>query len=130
MSDVRQFRVDLPMPAVRVVESDAAVRDSICGLLELWDIEAYSFSRGEAFLEDFRHLPGGIVLCAAELPDMHGLDVYEAVIDEAPGTEFALLISRRVRDTAIEAQLAGVTNILHKPVIDTEQLLEFVGVER
>ena len=107
---------------VRIVEFD-----SIKGLLELCGLEVRGYSSGAEFLNEFLKQPTRCVLCAAELPDMRGIELYQRISSGQPCVPFALLASRRIRDTLEEARSAGIDAVLNKPMIDPKQLLRFVG---
>lgn len=113
---------------VRLIDNDTAVRDSIAQLLELCELSVCGYARGLDFLADFHSYPTRCVLCAAELPDTRGLDLYQRVISSQPLMPFALLASRRIADTGAAARTAGIKQILNKPMINPALLLEFVGI--
>ena len=112
---------------VRLIEFDTAVRDAIAELIQLCGLPVKSYFRGCDFLADFENFPTRCVLCASELPDTRGIEVFQSVMAMQPETPFALLVSRRVDATLAEARSARVMQILNKPMIDTDQLLDFVG---
>ena len=114
---------------VRVIEQDVAVRDSIASLLELCGLSVLGYASGAAFLDDFRSQETRCILCAAELPDIRGVELFQQVVAQAPQLPFALLASRRLRDTLDEARQIGIRSVINKPMIDTGELLHFVGIE-
>lgn len=127
----RQQTHPLTRPApVRIIEQDTAVRDSIAQLLELCELTVRGYARGYDFIADFHRYPTRCVLCAAELPDTRGLDLYQLVISSQPKMPFALLASRRIADTSAAARMAGIEQILNKPMVDPASLLAFVGIQR
>jgi FixJ family two-component response regulator len=111
--------------AVVLLDGDPAIRDSLTTLMALEDRTVVAYRTAAEFLG---HLddPIGCVICAAELPDRSGLDVYGVVHERWPDAAFALLVSRQDAALLAEARRRGVRDVFVKPLVD-RSLLDFVG---
>jgi FixJ family two-component response regulator len=114
--------------AVVVLDGDPAIRDSLTTLMAL---EGYTVAAYQTAADFLRHLdnPIGCVICAADLPDRSGLDVYGALQARWPGVAFALLVSRQHAPLLAEARRRGVHDVFVKPLVD-RGVLDFVSSNR
>jgi FixJ family two-component response regulator len=111
--------------AVVLLDGDPAIRDSLTTLMALEDRTVVAYQTAADFLG---HLddPIGCVICAAELPDRSGLEVFGAVHARWPEAAFALLVSRQDAPLLAEARRRGVHDVFVKPLVD-RGLLDFVA---
>ncbi len=85
-----------------------------------------TFSTGAAFLHGLEADSLKCVVCEAELPDMTGVSVYQALERRNVNAPFALLVSRNDQSTVTAAHRAGIRNIFYKPLVH-RQLIAFVA---
>ena len=112
---------------VCLVEADPAIRDSLTTLLDLNGYEVRTFATGSAFLRSIGREDDILcVVCEAQLPDVSGLDVHEALQRYADTIPFALLISRRDDKIIDTARRRGITRYFLKPLV-YRHLIEFVS---
>lgn len=111
-------------PAVCVVDSDPAVRDSLLYLCRANGYPAVSFSTGTALLGNLDEVNARAVICEAELPDGTGVWVWRSLLERGVNVPFALLVSRSGQLRNYEA--IEVSCVLSKPISDTTPLLGFL----
>lgn len=111
---------------VCVIDGDAAVRDSLATLMSLSGHEVLAFGTAAEFLAATRGETIGCVICAAQLPDTSGLDLFEVLRVAHPAARFALLLSRTDPSAAAEARRLGVGAVFQKPLVH-RRLISFVG---
>jgi CheY-like chemotaxis protein len=102
---------------VCVVDEDPAVRDSLATLMGLNDHEVATFDSGGALLRAVAEAPPDCVICAAELPDMSGLELFRALRRDHPEIRFALLLGRTDHNALRAAQRSGVDAVFAKPLV-------------
>ena len=112
-------------PAICVVDSDPAVRDSLLYLCRANGYPARSFSTGTAFLGTLGEVNARSVICEAELPDGSGVWVWQSLRERGVDVPFALLVSRSSQLREYEAM--EINCILSKPISDTTPLLGFLS---
>lgn len=111
---------------VCVIEADEAVRDSLVTLIQLSHDDVAEFATGQAFLDASAARQFDCVICAQELPDISGVEVYCAFRHCNPDARFALLVSARSAEAAHRASHLGVDAVLYKPLVSL-RLREFVS---
>ena len=120
--------IDHPM-TVFIVDADAAIRDSVAGLMALEGLDCRGFSRGDEFLTTLHELDTGVVacvICAYDLPDQSGIEVYRDLKHRAAEFPFLLMISRHHRLERINAHRAGIAHVIEKPIVNPSVLVGFV----
>lgn len=113
-------------PAVCLIDSDPAVRDSLQGLASLYGQTVRCFSTARAFLDEVAYIPVRCVICEARLPDKRGIDVYMALLTRGLNLPFVLLVSRDTERVRAEAEYCGITLVLPKPIMNALPLIEFI----
>ncbi len=121
---------------VIVIDGDPAVRDSLATLMELNGHAVVTYASGREFLRDAdgddivapaEHSKNiDCVICEAELPDISGVDLYQAFHAHHPDTRFALLTSRKDSGTTTRAHDLGIQDVFSKPLVH-RKLVRFVG---
>ena len=99
---------------VCVIDGDAAVRDSLATLMTLNGHEVCAFETGAAFITA---LDADCVICEAELPDISGLELFQAFRQRCPDIRFALLMSRKDPHAISAARRSGVNAVFQKPLV-------------
>ncbi|MGI9325267.1 MAG: response regulator [Pseudomonadales bacterium] len=111
---------------VCVLEPDAAVRDSLVEYLSLFGEQVHAFENGQDFKTTLPTLAARCILCAAELPDHRGVELFQWLRVKHPRVLFALTVSSHQHAVIREAHAAGVAHILHKPQLLSGGLAEFL----
>ncbi|MCZ6890730.1 MAG: response regulator [Gammaproteobacteria bacterium] len=111
---------------VLVIDGDPAVRDSVETLATTTNAAVRSFSSAAAFFDSKDAGNATVVVCADQLPDANGLEVFQQLKDDGFEGAFALLLNRADAHLARHARRIGVTNVLRKPLI-TMELMRFLG---
>ena len=110
---------------VYIIDDDAAVRDSVCCLLESVGLKAAAFAQAQDFLDlDSLHRPACLLLDMC-LPDMDGLDVQQLL--NAQGFDLPVIIMSGYGDVpaAVNAMKNGAVDLLAKP-FNSQTLLDCV----
>ena len=110
---------------VCIIDGDPAVRDSLATVVGLDGHRALTFASGNEFLEQAKATHQCIV-CEAELPDMTGLAIYQALQPHIPQMRFALLVSRTNLGVAAQANRLGISHVFFKPLVN-RRLVAFVA---
>lgn len=114
-------------PAVCLIDSDPAVRDSLKGLASLYGQTVRCYSTARAFLDEVSLVPVRCVICEARLPDRRGIDVYLTLLSRGMSLPFALLVSRDLERIRLEAEVCGIPLVVTKPIMNPVPLIEFIG---
>ncbi len=112
---------------VLVIDDNSQVRDAICDILNMYDVECLMASNGKEGIEIYaaRVEEIGLVLLDLHMPIMGGEETLDALIALNP--DVRVLISSSVTETLIINRLLenGALGYLRKPY-DVETLLEAV----
>jgi len=111
---------------VCILDADPAVRDSLEVLIDLSDLTVRSFASIHSFLGSLESINVGCLLCAAEMPDGNGIDLFVRLDRMHAHFPFALLISENRLMTQQRAIAAGILNIFRKPIVNPASLLQFI----
>ncbi len=111
---------------VCILDADPAIRDSLEVLVDLGDKSVRSFSSIHAFMGSLDTVDVKCLLCAAELPDGNGIELFMRLMCMRAHFPFALLISENMLMTHQRALAAGIVNVFRKPIADPKPLLNFI----
>jgi len=114
------------LTTVCILDADPAIRDSLEVLIDLSDIAVRSFPTIRSFMGSLESLNVGCLMCAAEMPDGSGIDLFVRLNRMHVHFPFALLISENRLMTQQRAIAAGIDNIFRKPIANPAALLQFV----
>jgi two-component system response regulator FixJ len=114
-----------PVLAVHVVDDDAAVRDSLCVLLQSSGFSVHAHASAEAFLAVAEYA-AGCVLTDVRMPAMDGLELQQRLNER--GLRLPVIVMTGQGDVlvAVRAMKAGAVDFLEKPVVDA-LLVDAVG---
>ena len=104
------------MPNVLIVDDEAAIRESLAGVLQDEGYKAASAASGEACMELLRKTPFDVVLLDIWLPGMDGLDTLEKVRELENGPEVIIISGHGTIETAVRATKLGAFDFLEKPL--------------
>lgn len=113
-----------------VVDGDPAVRDSLQYLCASNGYVARGFSTRSAFLrmlDAVNRTSPKCVICAAELPDGSGVDLYNELRFREVIVPFALMVSINSGSATQHALRAGIEYVWPKPLVDRGPLIAFIG---
>ncbi len=114
-------------PPVCIIDADPAVRDSIAAVVDLYGIAVLSYSTGTSFFNDVERLLAiRCVLCAAQLPDASGFDIYRWLSARGIDAPFALMLSRPSSGLLRTAEVLGIKAVLEKPLLEPARVLDFI----
>jgi DNA-binding NtrC family response regulator len=108
--------------SILLVEDHAESRASLAYVLEKRGETVYQAANGRAALSAARHERLHALILDLNLPDMDGLSVLDAVLEEAPGLPVIVVTGFGTIDAAVEAMKRGATEFFTKP-IQVENLL-------
>lgn len=116
---------------VMIVDDDAAVRESLCELMQSAGLEAVSFASTRELLEaDALARPGCLVL-DVRMPGTSGLDLQNQLIKSGNPKPIVFITGHGDIPMTVQAMKAGAIDFLTKPFRD-QTLLDAVlaGIER
>jgi FixJ family two-component response regulator len=114
--------MDEPAPTVYLVDDDPDVLKALALLLQSAKMKVASFGSAQEFLDGHdRSAPGCLVLDLA-MPGLNGLQLQQALEQEACPLPIVFLTARGDIATTVQAMKHGATDFLTKPVDDTELL--------
>lgn len=119
-----------PSAVVCIIEPDPAVRDSLSEYLALLGEPVRSFASGHDWMNSLPSLTARCILCAAELPHHRGVELFEWLRQQQLRIPFALTVSSHQHALIKEAMQVGVDRILHKPMLLTNGLIDFIDAQR
>ena len=106
--------VENGVPSVLVVEDDDAVRGFLTYALESGGHAALGVRTGEEAIVALREAPIGVILIDGILPDMHGIRLARAILDDAALEDVAItFVTGAIRDG--RSPVAGI-GALSKPL--------------
>lgn len=104
--------------AIFIVDDDAAVRDSLCALLEAEGYSTEAFASAKAFLAGFRPKDACCVIADIRMPDMDGLELQEEIIRRGWGLPVIIITGHGDVPLAVRAMKAGAVDFIEKPFDD------------
>jgi two-component system, NtrC family, response regulator HydG len=102
--------------SILLVEDHAESRASLAYVLEKRGETVHQAANGRAALSAARHLTLHALILDLKLPDMDGLSVLDAVLQEAPGLPAIVVTGFGTIDSAVEAMKRGASDFLTKPI--------------
>ena len=101
---------------VAIVDSDAAVLDSVSLVLEIHGWQVRTYSSGESFLDDLSRRHPDCVVLDPHLPRLSGADVVRTVSKGNGHIPVIALTARPTSKLTADVAKAGVAAVLTKPV--------------
>ena len=103
------------LPAVYVIDDDAAIQDALQGLLATWGIRVHAFFSAESFLESYSDEWIGCLLVDVRMPGMSGFDLLEELRRRGGSLPGILMTGHGDAGLEQEAINAGALDVLEKP---------------
>ncbi len=113
--------------AVLLVEDHAESRASLASILERRGHVVHQAANGRSALGIARRERLHALILDLKLPDMEGLAVLEAILDQIPGLPAIVVTGYASVDTAVEAMKRGASDFLTKP-IQVDSLLSTLDI--
>ena len=110
---------------VFVLDDEPAVRDSLREMLESEHYHVCTFSSPSEFLQSSESRQKACLILDFNMPEMHGLDVLQAVMQQSPRLPTIVLTAYAEVPVVVSAMKYGAVNLLEKPCSD-DQLLNAV----
>jgi two-component system nitrogen regulation response regulator NtrX len=104
------------MHNVLIVDDEAAIRESLQGVLEDEGYKTAAVASGEACLEELRGESYDVVLLDIWLPGMDGLEVLPKIRDAENAPEVLIISGHGTIETAVRATKLGAFDFLEKPL--------------
>lgn len=105
---------------VRIIDDDAAVRESLEALLVVAGHSVATYGSAEEYLADDEtagdDAPNGCILLDLHMPGMGGLGLMEALRARAAAPPVVVLTAARERAVHARAMILGARAVLTKPV--------------
>jgi two-component system response regulator AtoC len=118
-----------PKPRVLVVDDEPNLRKVLGAQLQQFGYEVLTEADGESALARIKSSPRGtfdVVLSDLRMPNMDGMQLLKALIEEDPSLPVIILTAHGSVDTAVEAVKAGAFDFLEKPY-DRDQIERVLG---
>jgi two-component system, LuxR family, response regulator FixJ len=112
-------------PTVFIVDDEAAIRDSLCLLMQSARIDARAFASGGEYLAQFSPSDAGCLILDVRMPDADGLSLQRELAARGSRMPVIILTGHGDVDTAVEAMRAGAMDFVQKP-FDSKSLLKTV----
>ena len=106
---------DAPKPHVIVVDSDAAVRDSICVLLQSHGIGTRAYASATAFLREVHPEQNSCIVVSVDLPGLNGLDLLAELYQRDIVIPAIITTNRKVTESLRSAADSVGATLLEKP---------------
>ena len=103
-----------------LVDDDEAIRDALAWLLRSRNIAAVAYSDGADFLAAYTGETAGCVVLDMRMPDMSGLDVFDALIARSSDLPVIFLTGHGDVPLAVNALKRGAFDFFEKPFNDNE----------
>jgi two-component system nitrogen regulation response regulator NtrX len=104
------------MANIIIVDDEAAIRESLKGVLEDDGYKTYPADSGESCLEALEKVPCDVVLLDIWLPGMDGLEVLQKIREADNGPEVIMISGHGTIETAVRATKLGAYDFLEKPL--------------
>lgn len=111
---------------VYVVDDDAAVRDSLCALLEASGFSVVPFNSGNDFLDQLDDVKNGCLITDVRMPGLSGLEVHQELIKRDIALPVIIISGHGDLPMAVKAMKAGAVDFIEKP-FDAASLAESVS---
>ncbi len=103
-----------------VVDDEASVCEAVRAILELEGIEVTTFTDSVAAAEDIKKNAYDLIISDLKMPKMTGLELYDAVKDQAPDSIFIIITAFGTIPSAVDAVKKGVYDYIPKPFTPDE----------
>lgn len=111
------------MPNILIVDDEAAIRESLQGVLEDEGYKVASVETGEAALDALRKKTFDVVLLDIWLPGMDGLGTLERIRAMENAPEVVIISGHGTIETAVRATKLGAFDFLEKPLSAEKTLI-------
>src|SRR3954464_5666174 len=101
---------------ILIVDDEAAIRQSLRGVLEDEGYKVATAESGEACLEALAHRPYDVVLLDIWLPGIDGLEALEKIREMEDAPEVIMISGHGTIETAVRATKLGAYDFLEKPL--------------
>jgi DNA-binding response OmpR family regulator len=112
------------VPRILIVDDEQSIRMALSGVLNA-DYDTTTADSGEKALELAASEPFDLILLDILLPGIDGLEVLEALHEQAPDTIVIMLTAHGTIESAVSAMRHGALNYLRKPA-SNDKILESV----
>jgi len=109
-------------PTVFVIDDDAAMRDSIQGLLKSASLRSESFGAAEEFLRSKRPEGPSCLVLDIGLPGINGLQFQRELADAGLQIPIIFITGHGDIPTTVKAMKSGAVEFLTKPFLDQDLL--------
>lgn len=100
---------------VHIVDDEEAIRRSVGFMLKTSGYQVETWSSGQEFLKEVRHVAHGCVLLDVRMPDIDGLEVQGQLVERGVTMPVVIMTGHGDVSTAIRAMKAGAVDFLEKP---------------
>ncbi|HVW02212.1 MAG TPA: response regulator transcription factor [Planctomycetaceae bacterium] len=105
-------------PTVFVVDDDAALRKSLCWLIESINLKVKAFSSARAFLDSYDPATPGCLVLDVRMPGMSGLELQTKLSEDSCTIPIIVITGYGDVPMAVRAMKGGAIDFIEKPVSD------------
>ena len=109
-------QVSNPIYRVLVIDDDALAIELVKEVLTFDNLEIYSTTEAKSGLEMVTQHRPHLVLLDLVMPDVHGMELLERILEIDPGVDVILMTGHYSTDSAVEAVQKGAYDYLTKPI--------------
>jgi len=105
-----------PIYRVLVIDDDALSIELVKAVLTFDNLEIYSTTDAKSGLEMVTQHRPQVILLDLVMPDVHGMELLERILEIDPGADVILMTGHYSTDSAVEAIQKGAYDYLTKPI--------------
>lgn len=115
-----------PVDRICVIDTDPAVLDSMEAFIQTLGQRVQTFQCGRELQECWPAADLSHIICAAQLQDMQGVELYRWLRSNDCGIPFGLSVSAHQHALIDAAARAGIEHIFRKPLLEAQALVDFI----
>jgi two-component system, LuxR family, response regulator FixJ len=100
---------------IHIVDDEDSIRRSLSFMLKTAGYQVETWSSGQAFLKEVKHVEHGCILLDVRMPEVDGLEVQRALAERGVTMPVVIMTGHGDISIAIRAMKAGAVDFLEKP---------------
>lgn len=100
---------------IHIVDDEDSIRRSVSFMLKTSGYRVETWSSGQAFLKEVKHVEEGCILLDVRMPEVDGLEVQRALAERGVTMPIVIMTGHGDISIAIRAMKAGAVDFLEKP---------------
>lgn len=100
---------------IHIVDDEESIRRSVSFMLKTSGYQVETWTSGQAFLKEVRHVEQGCILLDVRMPEIDGLEVQRTLSERGVTMPIVIMTGHGDVSIAIQAMKAGAVDFLEKP---------------